>query len=287
MTKTFRLTHLQDAVQIATTLTKSWFRGHSRVVGQLVPRLFRRHYHNPIRRAFQPELELSTIEAFKRRAPLVSALRLPPDRDRFGWLCVMQHYRTPTRLLDWTENALVALYFAVCGDHEVDGELWAMLPWALNAQAGAGWGTPLVSESPHVKYLLAEPYWAGKPGELAEKFGLKEPVRSAIAVEPPLFFPRMAVQSSTFTVHPSPDKSKSIADALPDPRHLVRYVVPASAKPELLSGLRVLGVTESQLFPDLEGLSRMIVASHQTVAYGPPSPPVCSGEVSEETGGSR
>lgn len=128
MTKTFRLTTLRDALDVATTLTKSWFRGHSRTVGRLVPRLFRPEYRDPLITVFRPDLEMSTIEAFKRHAPILSDLRLPADNDRLGWLCVMQHYRTPTRLLDWTENALVALYFAVSADGSEDGELWAMLP---------------------------------------------------------------------------------------------------------------------------------------------------------------
>jgi hypothetical protein len=36
----------------------------------------------------------------------------------FEWLCFMQHYGTPTRLLDWTENILFAIFFAL--DREED-----------------------------------------------------------------------------------------------------------------------------------------------------------------------
>lgn len=279
MTKTFKLERLEDAVRIATTLTRSWFRGHSRAVGDLVPRLFRPEYRDSVLVAFRPDLELSTIEAFKRHASLLSDVRLPVDNDRFGWLCVMQHYRTPTRLLDWTENALVALYLAASADGASDGEMWVMLPWALNEKAGAGWGIPLLSGSPHAKYLLAEPYWAATPEKLAEDIGLEEPVRTPIALEPPVFFPRMAVQGSTFTLHPYPESGTSISDVLLDPKHLVRYLVPASAKPELVRQLRAVGFSDRHLFPDLEGLSRMIVSDNRVIAYGPPSPPTCSGEI--------
>jgi hypothetical protein len=278
MTKTFRLEALKDALDIAATLTKSWFRGHSRALGSLVPRLFRPEYRDPMFQWFRSDLELSTIESFKRHAPIISDRQVPAENDRFGWLCLMQHYRMPTRLLDWTENALVALYFAVSAHHEENGELWAMLPWALNAQAGADWAIPIISESPHVKYLLRQPYWGGSTEKLCEEVRLKSAVVSPVAVAPPFIFPRMAVQASTFTIHPIPNNDREIPDVLPDPSHLVRYVIPKSSKWTLVQQLRTLGFSERHLFPDLEGLSRMIVADEKVVAYGPPNPPRCSGE---------
>ena len=277
-TTTFRLESLNDALAIATTLTKSWFRGHSKAVGLLVPRLFRPEFRDPILLAFRPEFELSTIENFKRHAAMVSDRSVPSDDDRFGWLCLMQHYRTPTRMLDWTENALVALYFTVSVDHDRDGELWAMLPWALNKEAGAWWGIPFINESAHVRYLLREPYSNISAEQLAAEVGLPIPVQSPVAIAPPYIFPRMAMQASTFTIHPQPESTKSITDVLTNPKHLVRYVIPAAAKTQLAQALRALGFSERHLFPDLEGLSRMIVSDEKVMAYGPPAPPRCSGE---------
>lgn len=137
----------------------------------------------------------------------------------------------------------------------------------------------MVSESRQAKYLLEHPYWNGTEEALAAKLGLSSPVRSPLAIEAPLFFARAAVQASTFTIHPYPDGGTTIEECLPEPTHLVRYIVPASAKDELMRQLRVVGFSERHLFPDLEGLSRMIVFDNRTIAYGPPSPPECSGEV--------
>jgi hypothetical protein len=133
----------------------------------------------------------------------------------------------------------------------------------------------------HLRYLLQEPYWGGEAEALAKSLDRPQPVNSPLALEPPLRFPRMAVQASTFTIHPAPEGSKSIPETLPDSKHLVRYHVPAAAKQELLAQLRVLGVSDQHLFPDLEGLSRKIAFDNRVIAYSPPDPPPCSGEFTE------
>jgi hypothetical protein len=53
--------------------------------------------------------------------------------EMFDWLCLMQHHGAPSRLLDWTENILYALYFAV-HDRSVDcdGVVWVLNAGRLN-----------------------------------------------------------------------------------------------------------------------------------------------------------
>lgn len=64
MTKTFKLSTIDQAVQVGATLSRSWFRGHSRVHNELVPRLFRKEFTG-----LRPRLEDSMIDAFMRGAP--------------------------------------------------------------------------------------------------------------------------------------------------------------------------------------------------------------------------
>ena len=52
-------------------------------------------------------------------------------RDSDKVLAEMQHYGIPTRLLDWTVNPLIALYFA-CLDDTKDGKVYIFNPWGYN-----------------------------------------------------------------------------------------------------------------------------------------------------------
>jgi hypothetical protein len=54
------------------------------------------------------------------------------------WLCLMQHHGIPTRLLDWTESILIALYFAVKEKNTCDGYIFALNSSRLNEQTRIG-----------------------------------------------------------------------------------------------------------------------------------------------------
>jgi hypothetical protein len=55
--------------------------------------------------------EYEIREQFERRAP--KYVTEPPPVDMWGWYFLMKHYGAPTHLLDWTDSALFALFFAL------------------------------------------------------------------------------------------------------------------------------------------------------------------------------
>jgi hypothetical protein len=55
--------------------------------------------------------------------------------------------------LDWTENVLVGLYFAVTGCPDDDGELWCMNHQELNERS-ATWNACFL-DTPLIRYLAA------------------------------------------------------------------------------------------------------------------------------------
>ena len=98
-----------------------WFRGHEDATWQLLPSLAR-----PPRTI---DAELTVLKRFKQNAFMF--LRRPPAEE-WEWLFLMQHYRAPTRLLDWSESPLTGLYFASDTDDSTDGCVWALSPTKLN-----------------------------------------------------------------------------------------------------------------------------------------------------------
>lgn len=267
MTKTYTLTTIEQLVKVATTLSRSWFRGHSAVYCELTPGIFRSTY---VSISELRPIEFSVIEEFKRDAP--SLIDTVPAMDNhLAWLFLMQHHGAPTRLLDWTESALVAAFFAVSGDADKDGELWAMYPDELNRRSGIP-GMPL-STHPILYYLAGEP--SHNPEEFSKELGLDEIPTYPLAIRPPMTFRRMAVQFSTFTIHPAPRPECTIPELLTDEKHLVRYIIPSSSKEKLRTDLSALKISTKALFPDLDALSKCIIRESNVIAYGPPIPPHC------------
>jgi hypothetical protein len=100
-----------------------WYRGQGDAKWGLTPSRWRKSY------AEESEAEMRLeFECVGRQ--LVSS---DAQRDKWGWYFLMAHYGAPTRLLDWTVNPLVALFFAVSSCvSDVDAAVWIIDPWKWN-----------------------------------------------------------------------------------------------------------------------------------------------------------
>jgi hypothetical protein len=234
--------------------------------------------------------ERALIGHFQVRAPTRAHTRMPEPDDYFGWLFLAQHYGLPTRLLDWTENPLVALYFAVENPEEkTDGCIWALWPARLNAHFAfrdnlayqralacgiypediKGKGIDPEGretdnggiQNPHrfKKYSLAE---AGLVSIQDRKvvalaaLAFGDPVERCdgeiLAIDGREIDLRMLVQVGRFTLH----TYDTPIEYLPySTKWLHKYIVPEECKQKLRSQLAAMGLRRSNLFPDLANLA--------------------------------
>ena len=163
-----------------------------------------------------------------------------PDGDHSLQLALMQHYRLPTRLIDWTESPLFALFFATREKDDTPGVLWALSPSALN-QVDFGTEQLLAPSGDDVRELFKAPF--GLSNTPFDKVGALAFMRIDA---------RMAAQLSTLTIHGSRVPLEKRTESA---RYLLKFVIPATAKQSLRMELIDLGIRESVLFPDLDHLA--------------------------------
>ncbi len=107
-----------------------WYRGHKSSSYKLDPSIYRNPRYSKI--VDIESLEIKLYQEFSFRSPSYDFSR---REDQWDILFLMQHYRVPTRLLDWTSSPLIALYFALSshsGAAKTDAAVWAIEPASWN-----------------------------------------------------------------------------------------------------------------------------------------------------------
>lgn len=186
---------------------------------------------------------------------------------------LMQHYNINTRLLDWTEDAIKALFFAIKDNTDNDAKVWILQPFELNRfifklidyKINEFVIPPLSDDHCKSQELL---YEDGKIRyrELTRRY-LNMDFKNGktyypLAIYPPFLDERMTAQKACFTIfgdgsnnglHDIIGLQEKLSDKIID-----EIVIDGKSKKNMLNQLRLIGIDDSSIYPDLDGLGNAL-----------------------------
>jgi hypothetical protein len=216
------------------------FRGQRNADWGLVPRLGRTQFRKQAVRELT-EIELELVREFERLSvPYLAGRGLTSMWDK---LALAQHHGLPTRLLDWTTNPLVALWFAVeaPASNGVDAAVWALD----------------VQEDDMAAYE-------------DNPFNLD---RTKV-FRPGHHDPRIIAQAGYFSAHryiETSDKLSRLDAVVTMKKRLRKFEVPSAAFAQIRIDLARCGINRASLFPDLQGLCGHLLWFHAPLPDEPDS----------------
>lgn len=249
----------------------NWYRGIGRSKAHsLKPSLYRHPAIGTVEGLIV--LERQMLEDFARQNVLHgNTMQVHGEPDDFRALFFMQHYGVPTRLLDWTGNPFIALYFALTtaerkansDEYSEDAAVWVLDPvsWNDHALADVSYGKegPVSLDSEEAKAYGPRKLFKGK----LETSAIKTLYERPVAILGVANNARMFAQRGVFTMFGKmlhPMEQQYDADKFPEDC-LVKLVVPKAKIAELTGRLLQIGYTDSVSYPDLHGLAMEIKRS--------------------------
>jgi hypothetical protein len=250
------ITVIQDDLSKWGKEIKPWFRGESGDQPPLCSKIAK----------YNANEENYLLQSFRRQA---GGLANSPPREGHTdmWLFKAQHYGVPTRLLDWTEGALFALYFAINRENR-DPRIYMLNPQRLNELAVGhklakfdfplSWvkiGRVYVSLAWQHRNLAPEHMNV----EQTEKWNLDVPIAFPATHQDQ----RMIAQRSCFTIHGI--TLKPLTEILTkinvkEADYVIEYQIDFESRESLLRELSILGISAATVFPDLDHLSKDLIS---------------------------
>jgi FRG domain len=216
--KTIAIRSIDDYVKRVSSAEgkRRMFRGHTSKSYDLIPTVGRYKKFAKI-----PLKDLIVQERYMlNRFHRLGAALLPSGLTDWELLFTARHHGLPVRLLDWTTNPLIALFFAVCTrDKE----------------------TAVVYSEKQISVLNLK--------KSADPLSVKKVAR----ITPPHLTERITSQASTFTIHPDP----RLAYKSPS---LIRYTISAPLKAVIYPELRQMGIHEGSVLGSLDAVAKQIAS---------------------------
>lgn len=154
-------------------------------------------------------------------------------RNKWDTLALAQHHTLPTRLLDWTENPLAALWFAFI-QQKKKSDSSPRVVWAFSVR-----DDEVVNPSEGTPYAIGRTK-AYRPNHITRT---------------------ITAQSGWFTVHALTKKSKRFVPLEKNNAYkgrLTKFIFEDSLRTTILGRLDQMGINSATLFPDLYGIGRFL-----------------------------
>lgn len=251
------------------------YRGHPSVEYKLIPSIFRKFKqeddkHEYWKYSLSNENEMY-MHFIKEAKLYIKNIDDNTNEGYLEWMVYAQHFGVPTRLLDFTHNPLVALYFACSKEENKDGAIWI-----INLMNYKKFHSKLLKNEANVNKnttrneLIYEIISELKNGTLnCSKF--------PIQFIPYYLDERMSTQASSFLLwgqdeRPFEDMIEkenyinissakngvSIEYEGKSEEFILKILIPHEKKKTILEELDLLGVNPKSIFPGLDGIGKYI-----------------------------
>lgn len=232
---------IDELLQFVSTLSEKhglnlWYRGEENSNLPLIPSIQRTQKRIEVERFI-------TNDFYMKAAQIMSH---PPEKHNYAaWVSIMQHYGLPTRMLDWSRSPLIASFFATenfLDNPDSDACVWVLSPVSLNEMEGFGRCIYPNDADTTQEMLLPAFKHNHHNHELDDK------ILAVSSTDKDL---RMYSQQANFTVHNSLRRLEDICDD----ETLYKIIIPSDRKEYFIKSLRVFGITEGSIYPDLDHIS--------------------------------
>jgi hypothetical protein len=209
------------------------------------------HLHELMMSMSADDVELELMQRFRQRAMHFGLPGLPEAWDILGWWELMQHHGAPTRLMDWTTSPFVAIWFALDGHKDGDGDMALWIYDHANASVN------LQQEIARVR--ACEDYELLDDRQVQNRLVtfVMEARKGILVPARPRQFARAVAQQSILTVSPDIGVGRPASWWMRS-KLATRIRLREEWKPEMQAACQSMGLSRVGLFRDLDSLGRSV-----------------------------